>query len=104
VERFHSPIAEGRKPAGKGLSTLLTAVIRPRLPGRARNAPARGRQARPDLTPVKSGKEEGGTVFDLIPSRINLFEGLDQQERQLRQQCCRRKPLQVAEGRTRAIA
>jgi hypothetical protein len=29
-------------PAGKGLSTFLTAVIRPRLPGRARNAPAEG--------------------------------------------------------------
>ena len=42
VERFCGPIAEGRKPAGKGLSTFLTAVIRPRLPGRARNAPAKG--------------------------------------------------------------
>ncbi len=42
VERFHSTVAEGHKPAGKGSSTLLTAVIRPRLPGRARNAPAKG--------------------------------------------------------------
>jgi hypothetical protein len=42
VERLHGPIAEGRKPAGKGPSTGLTLVIRLRLPGRARNAPAKG--------------------------------------------------------------
>jgi hypothetical protein len=50
---------------------------------------AAGWQARPsgqgpDLTPVKSGKKEGGIVFDLIPSSINLLEGFDQRERQLR--------------------
>jgi len=72
VERFCGPIAEGRKPAGKGLATLLTAVIRPRLP--------KGRQARPDLTLVKSGKKEGSRVFGLIPSSINLLEGFDQRE------------------------
>jgi hypothetical protein len=41
-ERFCGPIAEGRKPAGKGPAPGLTPVIRPRLPGRARNAPAKG--------------------------------------------------------------
>jgi hypothetical protein len=82
VERFCGPIAEGLQPAGKGLSTLLTAAIRPRLPGRARNAPARGRQARPDLSTDKSGKKEGGRVFGLIPSSINQLEGFDKRERQ----------------------
>jgi hypothetical protein len=42
VERFCGPIAEGRKPAGKGLSTFLTVVIRPRLPGWARRRACRG--------------------------------------------------------------
>jgi hypothetical protein len=41
-ERFHGPIAAGRKPAGKGPSPSLTAVIRPRLPGRARNRACQG--------------------------------------------------------------
>jgi hypothetical protein len=83
VERFCGPIAEGRKPAGKVLSTCLSAVIRPRLTGLARNAPARGRQARPDLTLVKSGKKKGGRVFGLIPSSINLLYGFDERERRL---------------------
>ena len=46
---FAGPIAEGRQPAGKGLSTNLTPVIRPRLLG----------QARADLTRVKSAKKTG---------------------------------------------
>ena len=41
-KRFHGPIAEGRKPAGKGLSPDPMLAIRPRLPGRARNMPADG--------------------------------------------------------------
>ena len=57
VERFHSPIAGGLQPAGKGRAPSLTAVIRPRLPGAgAESRLPRGRQARPDLTRVKSGK------------------------------------------------
>jgi hypothetical protein len=50
---------------------------------------AAGWQARPsgqcpDLTLVKSGKKEGGAVFGLIPSSINLLEGFDQREKQLK--------------------
>jgi hypothetical protein len=67
--RTHCAQAQGRE------DTFLTAVIRPRLP--------KGRQARPDLTLVKSGKKEGGRVFGLIPSSIDLLEGFDQRERQL---------------------
>jgi hypothetical protein len=63
VARFSGPIAGGRKLAGKGFSTGLTAVIRPRLPGLARNAPAGGRQARPDLTQGKSGKKSVSAVI-----------------------------------------
>ncbi len=59
VERFHSPIAGGLQPAGKGRAPSLTAVIRPRLPGAgAESRLPRGRQARPDLTRVKSGKKD----------------------------------------------
>jgi hypothetical protein len=59
VERFHSPIAGGLQPAGKGCAPSPTAVIRPRLPGAgAESRLPRGRQARPDLTRVKSGKKE----------------------------------------------
>jgi hypothetical protein len=64
VERFHSPIAGGLQPAGKGRAPSLTAVIRPRLPGAgAESRLPRGRQARPsgqcpDLTRVKSDKKE----------------------------------------------
>ena len=60
VERFHGPIAGGLQPAGKGRAPSLTAVIRPRLPGAgAESRLPRGRQARPDLTLVKSGNKEG---------------------------------------------
>ncbi len=41
-ERLCGPIAEGRKPAGKGPSPGLTPVIRPRLPGRARQRACHG--------------------------------------------------------------
>jgi hypothetical protein len=59
VERFHSPIAGGLQPAGKGCAPSLTVVIRPRLPGAgAESRLPRGRQARSDLTRVKSDKKE----------------------------------------------
>jgi hypothetical protein len=85
VERFCGPIAEGRKPAGKWLATLLTAVIRPRLPGRARNAPAKGQAGAAGFDAGQIRQEgKGGTVLGLIPSSINQLEGFDERDGQLR--------------------
>ena len=59
VERFHSPIAGGLQPAGKGRAPSPTAVIRPRLPGAgAESRLPGGRQARSDLSTDKSDKKE----------------------------------------------
>jgi hypothetical protein len=58
------PIAEGRKPCGKGFSASLTAVIRPRLTGAgAERACPGGRQARPDWARAKSGKKKHAMLF-----------------------------------------
>ena len=48
VERFHSPIAGGLQPAGKGRDPSPAAVIRPRLPGAGalRACPGAGRRGR----------------------------------------------------------
>ena len=76
VERFHSPIAEGRKPAGKGLSTLLTAVIRPRLPGWARNAPAKGQAGAAGFVDGQIRQERGrqGVWSDSVKHQPTLIE------------------------------
>lgn len=44
--------------------------IRPRLTGLVRNAPAEGRQARPDLARVKSGKGKGANYTTCATSSL----------------------------------